>query len=121
MKLDLTIVTVGIMAVKTRAFAPNLASSRSKIHILQDTKLFQNSILKVPEDVDTVIPFFDLERNQFIECYADSIATVDGVEYTIGSPCDTSVAICYFDDNEELIPIELDSELMDDIFPQAAA
>lgn len=121
MKFTLQIATIGVMAIKIGAFAPNLATFRSKIHMIQKTKLFQNSILKVPEDDETAIPFFDLEKNQFIECYADSIATVDGEEYTIGSPCDTSVAICYFDDNEELIPIELDSELMDDIFPQAAA
>jgi hypothetical protein len=121
MKFTLQIATIGFMAIKIGAFAPNLATFRSKIHMIQKSKLFQNSILKVPEDDETAIPFFDLEKNQFIECYADSIATVDGEEYTIGSPCDTSVAICYFDDNQELIPIELDSELMDDIFPQAAA
>lgn len=115
----LQVCTVFVASVEVAAFAPFHVASRSKS--ISQSGLFQNSILKVPEDDDTPIPFFDKEKNQFIECYADSIATVDGVKYTIGSPCDTSVAICYFDENEELIPIELDSELMDDIFPQAAA
>ena len=46
-----------------------------------------NSLHKVPEDDDTAIPFVEVGSSSFIECYADSIAIVDGVEYTIGSPC----------------------------------
>ena len=56
----------------------------------------------------------------FIECYADSIAIVNGVEYTIGSPCDNAVSLCYFDDDQQLIPIEMDGDLMDEIFALAA-
>jgi len=68
------------------------------------------------------IPFVDVAGNSFIECYADSVATVGGVEYTIGVPCDYSVALCYFDESEQLVPVELDDqELMDDIFPMAEA
>ena len=74
---------------------------------------------KLPEDDDTPIPFVDKDLNEFIECYADSIATIDGIQYTIGTPCDYPVALCYFDSQEQLIPIELEDELMDDIFPIA--
>ena len=75
---------------------------------------------RVPADMEGVpIPFVDLRGNSFIECYADSVAIVDGVEYTIGVPCDYSVAICYFDENEALVPVELDDKLMDDVFPIA--
>jgi hypothetical protein len=79
-----------------------------------------NSLHKVPEDDDTAIAFVDKENNSFIECYADSIAIVNGVEYTIGSPCDHAVALCYFDDEDQLLPVELDEDLMDEIFPLAA-
>ncbi len=79
-----------------------------------------NTLHKVPEDDDTPIPFLEVDNSSFIECYADSIAIVDGVEYTIGSPCDHAVALCYFDEDEQLIPIELDEDLMDEIYALAA-
>lgn len=78
-----------------------------------------NRLEKLPEDDDTPIPFVEADGNQFIECYADSIAIVNGVEYTVGTPCDYPVALCFFDDDDQLIPIELDEKLMDDIFPIA--
>jgi hypothetical protein len=65
------------------------------------------------------VPFVDVPGNSFIECYADSVAHIKGVEYTIGVPCDYSVAICYFDEKGALVPVELDDELMDDVFPIA--
>lgn len=43
------------------------------------------------------------------------------MEYTVGNPCDTAVALCYFDLADNLIPIELDSPMMDEIFPIAAS
>jgi hypothetical protein len=61
----------------------------------------------------------DLESNSFIECYVDAVAEVDGVEYTIGVPCDHAVALCYFDEDNQLVPVELEDELMDDVFPIA--
>jgi len=54
-----------------------------------------------------------------IDCYIDSYATVEGVEYAIGSPCDYAVALCYFEGDEQLVPIELEDPLMEDIFPIA--
>lgn len=75
---------------------------------------------RVPPDMEGVpIPYIDVKGNSFIECYADSVAYVNGEEYTIGVPCDYSVALCYFDDDGQLIPVELDDDLMDDIFPLA--
>jgi hypothetical protein len=75
---------------------------------------------RVPADQEGIpIPFVDKTGNSFIECYADSVAIVDGAEYTIGVPCDYSVALCYFDDEEQLVPVELDDKLMDDLFPLA--
>lgn len=72
----------------------------------------------VPSDLEGVpIPFID--GTSFIECYADSIATVNGVEYTIGFPCDYAVALCYLGEDSQLIPVELDDEMMDDVFPLA--
>jgi hypothetical protein len=66
----------------------------------------------------------------FIECFADSLATCLGQEYTIGVPCDYAVALCSHekrgggesdDDGEELIPLELDDPELDDVFPVAEA
>ena len=76
-------------------------------------------LTRINEDDEGVpIPFVDKVSNSFIECYADAIASVKGVEYTIGVPCDYSVALCYFE-GENLIPVELNDSLMDDIFPIA--
>ena len=79
----------------------------------------ENTLIKIPEDDDTAIPFVDGDNTGFIECYADSFANVNGVKYTIGSPCDTAVVLCFFDEHDQLIPIELEEALMDDIFPIA--
>lgn len=80
----------------------------------------EDSLMRVPEDEEGVaIPFLDPASNSFIECYADSIAQVGGVEYTIGVPCDYCVALCYFEPNGNLVPVELNDKLMDDIYPVA--
>lgn len=93
----------------TRSAAPSRSS------------LFGASPLRpVPSDQEGVpIPFLDVAGQNFIECYADSIAEVDGVEYTIGVPCDYAVALCYFRDDQQLVPIELNDPLMDDVYPIA--
>lgn len=78
-----------------------------------------STLEKISEEDDVPIPFVDVSGSGFIECYADSIATVNGVKYTIGSPCDYAVALCYFDEDDQLIPVELDDDLLDDVFPVA--
>ena len=76
---------------------------------------------RVSDDEEgTPIPFLDADGKSFIECFADSTAILDGVTYTIGVPCDHSVALCYIE-NDGLIPVELDDRLMDDVFPIAEA
>lgn len=78
-----------------------------------------SSLKRVAEEDEGVpIPFLDRKENSFIECYADSIITVEQVEYTIGVPCDYCVALCFFE-GENLVPVELNDELMNDIFPVA--
>merc|ERR1712071_408436 len=81
-----------------------------------------NTLIETASDEPT--PFVDPESGSFIDCYVDSIATIEGIEYSIGSPCDYAVALCYFDDRGELNPVELDAAfdkegLMDDVFPVA--
>lgn len=105
------------LLLNAEAFAP-ITFTQNRI---QDSRLYENTIHKVPEDDDTAIPFLDPISNTFIECYADSIAIVDGIEYTIGNPCDTAVALCYFDQDDNLIPIDLDGDMMDEVFPMVAA
>ena len=77
------------------------------------------TLKRVEEEEEGVpIPFLDNDGSSFIECYADSVAVVEGEEYTIGVPCDYAVALCYFED-DNLLPVELSDSLMDDIFPIA--
>jgi Protein of unknown function (DUF3727) len=84
-----------------------------------DGEVAEPSFTRVSEEDEGIaLPFLDEVGNSFIECYADSVATVAGVEYTIGVPCDYCVALCYMED-EDLIPVELNDKLMDDIFPIA--
>jgi hypothetical protein len=73
------------------------------------------------EDGSVPIPFVECNGAKFIECFADSKTTIDGTEYTVGVPCDNAVAICYFDEDGNLLPVELDDELMNDVFPIAEA
>ena len=77
------------------------------------------TLKRVEEEEEGIpIPFLDNDGSSFIECYADSVAVVEGEEYTIGVPCDYAVALCYFED-DNLLPVELSDSLMDDIFPIA--
>jgi hypothetical protein len=88
--------------------------------LLASTKGEENYLMRVAdEDEGVAIPFLDTIENSFIECYADSIANLGGVEYTIGVPCDYCVALCYFEPDGNLVPVELNDKLMDDIFPVA--
>ena len=100
-------------------------TTRSRNSLMPMSPLFMSTssdvkFEKVDEDDDQVIAFMDVSGERGIDCYVDSYATVDGVEYTIGCPCDYAVALCYFEgEDEQLVPIELDDPLMDDIFPIA--
>lgn len=81
-----------------------------------------NSLRKVLEDEEDVpIAFVDEISSTFIDCFADAVAQVGKDKYTIGSPCDHSVALCYFDDDDELVPVEIEEDLMNEVFPIAAS
>jgi hypothetical protein len=133
MKMRQQLVVLAVLATTANAFIPFV----SHTFIPRSTRSLSSSILKaaessstdsgpvlqrIPTDDESIpIPFVDLEANNFIECFADSFTTIDNVEYTIGVPCDYAVALCYFDEEEQLIPVELDDEMMDDVFPIAAS
>lgn len=108
-------ILLSLLAVHANAFV--IVPAPRSVH----TRCFDSNnptLSPVPSDLEGVpIPFID--GTSFIECYADSIATVNGVEYTIGFPCDYAVALCYLDEDSQLIPVELDDEMMDDVFPLA--
>jgi hypothetical protein len=108
------------LALAARAFTTSPAFGRRQIAFAPPLfASIDNYLVRVPDDEDdTPIPFIDGDSSSFIECYADSVAFVEGVEYTIGIPCDYSVALCYFE-GENLIPVELNDALMDDVFPIA--
>jgi hypothetical protein len=124
------------------AFSPILTSQRAAFVSLPQTfslpvgrsvtttlAAAQPELYRVPADMEGVtMPFEDrsFQPNgnmlKYIDCYADSVCTIEGVEYTIGVPCDYAVAICTTseDDPDELIPIEVtDTEMMDELFPIA--
>ena len=100
------------------AFSPLAAFAPRSLHSAS-SKLFNELHVVSNDDSQVPIPFMDLESNSFIECYVDAVAEVDGVEYTIGVPCDHAVALCYFDEENQLVPVELEDDLMDDVFPIA--
>jgi len=80
-------------------------------------------IVDVPQPSDSEEPepalFYDTSTRSYIEVYIDHIAELeDGSRYHIGMPCDYAVTLCYFED-DNLIPIELGSDLMKKIFPVA--
>eukprot|EP00536_Pseudo-nitzschia_multiseries_P012933 jgi/Psemu1/33619/gm1.33619_g len=122
------VATVCLLSATSNAFSTSPLLSQASVASRQQQRSATHSSLyakgeatlkRVAEDDDGVpIPFLDRAENSFIECYADSVITVDGVEYTIGVPCDYCVALCYFE-GENLVPVELNDELMDDIFPIA--
>jgi len=101
---------------KISAFAPKTAFLTPPAAVLIQCNAHSNFLEKETES-DEPISFVEPDGSGFIDCFIDSSAVVNGVEYTIGTPCDYSVAIGYFDENDELIPIELDDEFMDEIFP----
>ena len=53
----------------------------------------------------------DTRGDNFIDYYVASIATINGVKYTVGSPCDHPVALCMYDEQDELVTIELDMNI----------
>ncbi|GKY97605.1 hypothetical protein MPSEU_000718900 [Mayamaea pseudoterrestris] len=85
-----------------------------------DDDTSESGLRRVPVALEGVpIPYVDVPGNAFIECYADSMAKINGVEYTIGVPCDYAVALCYNNKENQIVPIELDDEIMEDVFPIA--
>ena len=118
----------GVVPNAPTCFTPHQCTHNNNINNARpasSTPLYAEKYEKVNEDDEQVIAFMDSTTGTTagIDCYIDSYATVDGIEYTIGSPCDYAVALCYFgageDGDEQLVPIELDDPTMDDIFPIA--
>ena len=118
------LVLLSILAIGTNSFVPLIVPSpaRSGANIQRfstENDDGEVSLTRISDEAEGVpIPFLDVNGNSFIECYADSVASLGSTEYTIGVPCDYCVALCYFEE-ENLIPVELDDKLMDDIFPVA--
>ncbi|KAI2503141.1 Protein of unknown function (DUF3727) [Fragilaria crotonensis] len=110
-------ILIVLLPSMTWAFSPIAAFAPRSLY--SATKLYNELHVVSNDDSQVPIPFMDLETNSFIECYVDAVAKVDGVEYTIGVPCDHAVALCYFDDDDQLVPVELEEDLMDDVFPIA--
>mmetsp|Transcript_33337 Transcript_33337/g.48219 ORF Transcript_33337/g.48219 Transcript_33337/m.48219 type:complete len:252 (-) Transcript_33337:254-1009(-) len=81
----------------------------------------EGKVNKLSQDAtEDPLAFIDLHgpgEPRWIDVAGDYMIKLNGVEYTIGMPCDYSVAICYFDDDDQLVPVDIDSELMSEIFP----
>lgn len=95
---------------------------KNKRRAVSSRLFMEDNFQKIDENDDQIIAFIDSsvdeETTNAIDCYVDSYASIDGVAYTVGHPCDYAVALCYFD-GQKLVPVELDDKLMDDIFPVA--
>lgn len=112
--------TGAFVSKSSLAFAPRQAFQGNAPSSSSSLFLAEGRLSRVDEEEEgTPIPFLDTVGNFFIECYADSVAKVEGTDYTIGVPCDYCVALCYFEEDNNLVPVELDDKLMDDIFPIA--
>mmetsp|Transcript_16599 Transcript_16599/g.21603 ORF Transcript_16599/g.21603 Transcript_16599/m.21603 type:complete len:262 (-) Transcript_16599:263-1048(-) len=73
-----------------------------------------------PDPREDPLAFIDLDgpgEPRWIDVIGDYQIELRGAEYTVGVPCDYSVAICYFDSSDQLVPVDIDSEVMDNIFP----
>ena len=96
--------------------APTYNSALHMSHSIGENKVERYE----PGPNDEPLAFIDLfgpGEPRWIDVDPDYIIQLNGVEYTVGVPCDYSVAICYYDDDDQLVPVDIDSELMDDIFP----
>ena len=87
------------------------------------------------DEYEDLVTFYDPQAAQTnslptIDCFIDRVYEVDGVEYTIGTPCDYVVSICTTeasseasdddDDDGELNPIDIEpdtTKIIDELFP----
>ena len=82
-----------------------------------DSDSTEPGLRRVPVALEGLpIPYVDIPGNSYIECYADSIAKIGGVEYTIGVPCDYAVALWFNNNDNQLVPNDLDDPIMEGIF-----
>lgn len=67
------------------------------------------------------VSFVDAETHSIIDCYSYNNVIVNDQEYTMGYPCDTPVALCHndHDDPETVQPVDLEDDLMNELFPIA--
>ena len=79
------------------------------------------------EEEDAIVTYVDpnaaANTMSTIDCFVDKVYVVNGVEYTIGIPCDYGVTICTSDgdpDDDALIPIDVE-QVSDGLFAVAAA
>lgn len=110
------------------------SSRRYSSTLSQQQQVLYNQLVPVPREQED-IPIAFLEHGSstsYIECFADCTCTLldddqATTTYTIGVPCDTTVALCYSsssnsEEEEQLIPISMDdTKRMDDVFPVAKA
>ena len=61
------------------------------------------------------------DTKRVIECYLDTTVEVKGETYVVLHPCDEVVGIAAFDEFGQADLIGIDSKLMDEVFPAAAA
>jgi hypothetical protein len=54
-----------------------------------------------------------------IDCYVDAYVMANEKKYAVGSPCDYCVALCSYENEGQLVPIEEGDEILDRLFPIA--
>ncbi|GMH56540.1 hypothetical protein TrRE_jg9028 [Triparma retinervis] len=54
-----------------------------------------------------------------IDCYVDAFVVISGRKYAVGSPCDYCVALCSYENEGQLVPVEEGDEVLDRLFPIA--
>jgi len=103
---------------------PAMKNQRTAI-VMSATSNDNNNKLEMIEGELEPIPFTESspttsKGEPIVECYVDAIATIDNTQYMVGHTCDHAIDIVFIDEEDELVPIEIEDDLMDDIFPMAA-
>ncbi|KAG5178930.1 hypothetical protein JKP88DRAFT_264501 [Tribonema minus] len=95
----------------------SIAGARPALCRRQSTALLDSKLIEIPEErLSEVFRFFDPETSTVIDCYAENFAEIDGARYVVGFPVDDAVAIAMEQDGD-IMPVPVDDELMDTLFP----
>lgn len=96
------------------SFVPNSPTPTTTLAMASD-----NSLEMIPPVDGEYEPVQFTDGTGVVDCFVDAVATINDVQYTVGHVCDNAADIVYLDEDGDLVPIEVDDQLMEEIFPVA--